>query len=108
MPASASGATSDASTPTSENANGPCVCIALQVMSPRKFSGTILVSATTESSSLVRVIEKSFPLVAQAGTGASAGNLQITNDFDNTESASLRAVAGIGAIAGSSQCRRQS
>src|ERR1051325_719413 len=76
MPASANGPTSEARTPTVENGIGPANLKQRQSRSHRTTSGTTAWSQTMDSSSVVRVIEKNGPAVAQAGTAASGSSWQ--------------------------------
>src|SRR5579883_3105405 len=75
IPASASGAVSEARTPTTENGIVPATRRQRQPRSQVMPSGTASWRQTTDSSSAVWVIEKRSPAVAQGGIGVSGSNL---------------------------------
>src|SRR4051812_23025472 len=78
-PASASGSSTDASTPVMENGNGPCSWKQRQSFSDFTLLGAYLLSQTTESSSGVRVMENTSPRVAHCGIEESAASRHTEN-----------------------------
>src|SRR5437763_11157449 len=80
---SASGPSTDSSTPVISNGNGPSSLKQRHSLSDLTLLGTYLLSHTIESSSSVRVTEKK-PRVAHCGTAASCARRQTANSCGNS------------------------
>src|SRR5215212_11925572 len=84
-PASASGVTTETSTPTSDRSNGPSSSRAHQPRSHNTLGGTTCSGQTIESSPGVRVTEKNDAAVAQAGISEPGSSRQTASRFAKTE-----------------------